>query len=387
MTEPQPTPTTAAATAPLRLASPADGVRQKAADAADRYDRAGRPASTTRSYASAQRRYERWCASADLVAVPAEEETVRLYLAALADDGLAPSTLGVHRAAIARLHADSDHPDPTRGPRITAVLRGGRREAARAGRGPSQAPAATLPKLQAMVAATAADTGTWRKQIAARRDLVVLTLGYADGMRREELARLHIDDFTLLPAETPDRAPVLRMRLRGSKTRQETITHTAVPRGGRDARTCPWCALHRWLALCADYDTAEDETTAQVALRARLRREAHDDLAVHCCDGPWPARGRSGKPLLRRLTHGGLPRPLALSGFSISEIIARRGRVAQLDALMRGHSLRSGVATEMFDRGATAEQVMAVTRHATVESVRRYDRRHADRAAEQDTGL
>ena len=105
------------------------------------------------------------------------------------------------------------------------------------------------------------------------------------------------------------------------------------------------------------------------------------------CDRPWPARGRSSKPLLRRLTHGGLPRPLPLSGYSIGEIITARGLAAGVADQMRGHSLRSGVATHMFDMGATAEQVMAVTRHATVESVRRYDRNLSRRAAEQDTGL
>ncbi|MFF5037492.1 site-specific integrase [Nocardia salmonicida] len=386
MTTPEPNTGTESGPAPLRLASAADAVRAAASTAADRLEQAGRPASTTRSYASAQRRYESWCSAADLVAVPADEDTVRLYLAALADDGRASSTLGVHRAAIARLHADTGHPDPTRGPRVTAILSGNRREAAGEGRGPNRAPAATLPKLQAMVAATAADTSTWRKQIAARRDLVILTLGYADAMRRAELARLHINDLTLI-TDSDASEPLLQMRLRGTKTRQEEITYTAVPRGARDARTCPWCALHRWLALCADYDTADNETIAKVALRARLRREADDDLSVHRCDRPWPARGRSSKPLLRRLTHGGLPRPQPLSGFSISQIIAGRGLDARLNVPVRGHSLRSGLATQMFDMGATADQVMAVTRHATVESVRRYDRNQSRRAAEQDTGL
>ncbi|MFI8977462.1 hypothetical protein ACIGO9_31600 [Nocardia asteroides] len=127
MTDPEPTTGTTPQPPPLRLARPADAVRDAAAAAADRLDAAGRPASTTRSYASAIRRYQSWCRAADLDAVPAEEETVRLYLATLADDELAPSTLGVHRAAIA-LHADAGHPDPTRGPRITAILRGSRRD-------------------------------------------------------------------------------------------------------------------------------------------------------------------------------------------------------------------------------------------------------------------
>lgn len=251
----------------------------------------------------------------------------------------------------------------------------------------------------------------WKQQLTARRDIALLVLGFTGALRREELAQREIRDFS--PAGDRD-GDWLAIHLRGSKASPEDPEYVYVPRGRTSARSCPWCVLLRWMAVVIAYDTAADgvkkhavqqnaatrpldlaEATrvasdaGMLAVQRLLRREG-SDLDTHVCDRPWPRAPRTTVALFRSLKNGMLPyeaRPL--TGESVERVLRRRAAQAGIDpalvAQFSAHALRAGAATEAFDRGASLEEVMNMTRHKSVTTVRRYDRnpRHKRNAAAQ----
>jgi integrase len=248
---------------------------------------------------------------------------------------------------------------------------------------------------------------TWRDRVAARRDIAVLLLGWATADRRSELAGVLGSDLDLVA--TPDGDRLLRIRLRGSKTSRTAAEEQYVARGDTDALLCPWCALQRWLILLDAHDTAAaaerrrqrtrdpdadvDEAAvadaASIAVQKLLRREAGADPHTHRCGGTWPVLRHPDLPVFRSLSRadGGLPHsPAPITGRSIARIITTRAEKAGCPPL-RGHSLRAGRATWMFDTGATVEQVMAVTRHRRTETALAYDRRRQQRSGDAAHGL
>ncbi|WP_280391113.1 hypothetical protein, partial [Nocardia brasiliensis] len=397
-----------------RGAAAADAGELADADAAvERYFAAADADNTVRTYGSAWRGFTAWCAEHELRALPADPGTVARYLAACADDpargrdrerGLSASTLVVWRAAIGHAHTAAGLPDPGADPLVRGVMLGIEVERTKAGHTPRQAPAATLPVLQTLV--TAIHTGghaassTWRDQVAARRDIAAAVLLYAAALRRGEAAALILGDLDLV--ESPDGDLLLRIRLRGTKTHRAKVTYKYLRRGrGSDALCCPWCALLRWIEILIVHDDAVrearkylrdndivDDTVITDAASIAVQRFLDTDRAdphQHRCGGEhWPERHRR-TPLLRPLSHGGLPRRTALTDRSLARSLI--GRAAAAGITLRGHSFRAGAATHAFDLGAGVEQVMALTGHKRVETALRYDRRREQRSADTDTGL
>ncbi|MFJ9371211.1 hypothetical protein ACIRRA_43350 [Nocardia sp. NPDC101769] len=431
MTRPEPDATTAPSpdTAPaggpasrprkpsplLRLVGASgDPVVDAADELVDRYMAAADADNTTRTYASAWKRFADWCAATGHTALPAEPRTVARYLAVAADDTACPiakETFTVWVAAIARVHSDARLPDPTADATVRRTVRGIRRTRTQAGETSSQAPALTLAPLQDVLTHIHGHARTWRQQVAARRDIAALVLMYAAGLRRSEALGLQLGDLSVVEGPDPQQ-PRLRIRLRGSKTSQDAVEYLYLQRGTGDALWCPWCALIRWQAVL----TAADEAAA--AARARLRAAGHPDtdldtgeaaarirdgasIAVqrllrgdatdphrHRCTGDWPAPHRARAQLFRPVSGGGLPHDprAALTGQALGRMITARAQAAGAGAA-RGHSLRAGIATWMYDNGATDAEVMAKGRWKRVETAQRYDRHRAQRSASAPTGL
>ncbi|WP_433574170.1 hypothetical protein [Nocardia brasiliensis] len=393
---------------------PADADVLAAADAAvERYFAAADADNTVRAYGSAWRGFIAWCAELELRALPADPLTVARYLAASADArgrgrdperGLSASTLVVWRAAISHAHTTAGLPDPSTDPVVVRVMAGIAVERTDAGHTPNQAPAATLPVLQDLVTAihttACGATATWRDQVAARRDIAAAVLLYAAALRRSEATALILGDLEL--AESPDGDQLLRIRLRGSKTHRAAITYKYRRRGRGDAVWCPWCALLRWIEILTVHDDAVREArkylrdnniddnelitdAASVAVQRFLAADHSDPHQHRCAITEWPGRHRRA-PLLRPLSHGGLPRRAALTDRSLARTLSQHADAAGVGPL-RGHSFRAGAATQAFDSGATVEQVMALTGHKRMETALRYDRRREQRSADTDTGL
>ncbi|WP_280470742.1 tyrosine-type recombinase/integrase [Nocardia farcinica] len=377
---------------------------QAADAAAARYSAAATPPNTARTYTSAWTRFQNWCAETGLTALPADPRTVERYLALGADRGeVAASTLGVWVAAIAHHHRQAGHPDPTADAAVRAVMQGVRAEHTAAARAAARAPAATRPVLTAMI--TTAHTGarTWRAQVAARRDIAVLALGFAAARRRSELAGLTVADLSLTRGSDGER--LVQVRLRGTKTSRTAFTHLYLPRGrGADALCCPWCALHRWLVVLAARDRAAareqrrqrrhglsvlDQAAGDDAAAIAVQRAVATDTAdphTHRCTDPWPEHPHPETPLFRPLARGGWPRERALTDRQIARIIQSRGAAAGYPDL-RGHSLRAGAATEAHARGARLEDIMALGGWANPSTALAYDRDREQRSARVDLGL
>ncbi len=89
---------------------------------------AARHAPTTRYiYGSSWRKFEVWCDDRRLRSLPAEAETVAMFLAGEADLGRVPSTLSRHAAAIRKAHGDHGFPNPAGEDVVRGVIRGVRR--------------------------------------------------------------------------------------------------------------------------------------------------------------------------------------------------------------------------------------------------------------------
>lgn len=351
-----------------------------------------RAANTTRTYDSAWRRFEGWCAAHGLVALPAHPETVAAYLA-LADDvrdeggahAYAQSTLAVWNAAIGERHNRAGYAHPGRDVVVAEVLSGIAWLRTQEGEEPDQAAALRLHDLRRVVTAIAdgapAHDRHWAAQVHARRDTALLVLGYTGALRRSELGKLWIADVT--EAGDPDRE-WLALRLRGTKTSRTAKSTVVVKRGDTTALTCPWCAHLRWLTLVVAYDraaaaAAEPEQArddGEVAIRTVLRRDP--DPTLHLCDQPWPWAPKREVALFRALDRNLPTRREPLTGGAIARMIKRRAAQAgyseQQIAALRGHSLRAGWDTDALAAGATHSEV---GRHArqTERTVSGYDRR------------
>ena len=88
---------------------------------------------TRKSYGSAQNRYLRFCAKAGFDPVPASEQQVCRFVAQLAKDGLAPSSIKSYLSAIRHLHLAMHLPDPKIGEmaRLEQVIKGSKCEFAK----------------------------------------------------------------------------------------------------------------------------------------------------------------------------------------------------------------------------------------------------------------
>ena len=323
-------------------------------------------ASTRRVYAVGWRVFADWCAAKGYPDSPASVITVQRFIAALARrtrDPVTAGTLAVYRAAIGRAHVDAGLPDPTRHPSVAKLLAGIRATRTEAGETENRAPAVGLNDLRCAVDKAHATAYTWRERLAARRDIAVLLLGWANTARRSELARLTKSDLTLAPHH--DGEDRLRIRLRGTKTARTKVTHGYVRRGtGEDALYCPWCATLRWLAVIEAADTAAaherrrrpghaadpDRVADAVAIAVMqlLDDPAERDAHAHRCGAKWPESRSAGMPVFRPLSRrlGGLPHsPTPITGHGIGGIITSRFAAVGADA--RGHSLRAGRATWM----------------------------------------
>lgn len=112
------------------------------------------------------------------------------------------STITRRLAAIGQVHQFAGHPNPAAETIVREAMRGIRRAL---GVAPVQKRAVTTADIAAVVAQLDEVT------LIDLRDRVILLVGFAGGMRRSELAGIHVDDVTSAPEG-------LLIRLRRSKT-------------------------------------------------------------------------------------------------------------------------------------------------------------------------
>ncbi|MDI1483571.1 site-specific integrase [Polyangium sp. y55x31] len=299
---------TSALTAPLLL----EDLSHAAAHAKN-----ARASSTRAKYARAWQTWEAYALDVGVCPLPADPLVVAAYLAHLANEGLAPPTLGRILAALVDRHRTEGHPSPGDSAAVRNVMRGIRRSHARP---PRQVAPLSVSQLRRIVEALP-------KNLNGLRDRALLLVGFGAALRRSELVALQIDHVAWMPEG-------VLVRVLRSKTDQEG-RGVEVPIHATGGPLCPVAALRAWI------------------------------------EG---ARIKSG-PIFRSVDHRCRLGRKALSDRSVALIVQRAAKRAGYDAgNLAGHSLRAGFATQAARAGANLAEIGRVTRHASEGMLRRYIR-------------
>lgn len=289
-------------------------------ESAKAYARAEKASATRRAYASDFAAFSAWCERQEgsPLPLPAEPEIVAAYLASMADGGLKVSTITRRAAAIAFVHkAKGCETVPTTHKIVRSTMQGIRRQVGMAVN--AKAPA-TAKAISAMLRRLP-DT------LAGKRDRALLLIGFGAALRRSELVALNVADIERQPEG-------IIVKIRASKTDQEKRGHeVAIPRG---SKLKPVEALDDWLAA------------------AGIREGA----------------------LFRAVNKGDRLQPDRLEDRAVARIVKKHAAWAKLDpSTFSGHSLRAGFVTSALENKADVLAVMRVTRHTSVQTLQRYDRR------------
>jgi integrase len=252
-----------------------------------------------------------------VMALPASPETVALYVADLAE-AAKPATIDLRLAAISAAHRAAGHDSPTKEEAVRLVRRGVRRTLGTAQR---QVRPLTVPELRVMLQGLGADMG-------GCRDRALLLLGFAGALRRSELVGLDVADVT-------EGSDGLTVRLRRSKTDQESSGRTVGIPFGSNPVTCPVRAWLAWLEVS----------------------------------------GITEGPAFRPVDRHGHIRITRLSAPAVALVLKRHALRAGLDpAEVAGHSLRAGLATSAAAAGVPERVIAMQTGHKGTVILRRYIR-------------
>ncbi|MEW9554977.1 site-specific integrase [Nonomuraea sp. NPDC050783] len=282
----------------------------------------GLAANTRLAYARDFGAYATWCASTGRTLLPATPATLANYVAHLAAQHYAPSTIDRALACVLAAH---DHAQLAK-PATTAArlaLRAYRRERAQQGHRPRKSPPITIDRLRAMVEALPAGTPT------GRRDHAVLVLGFALMGRRSEITDIDLDDLTFT-------ADGLELYLPFSKTDQDAHGESVAIPYGQHPQTCPVRVTRAWLTDLTGAGVTAGPLFRPIDRHGRIAARAH------------PAAGRGRRERLTPQT--------------INLIVKRAAEAAGLEdaAAYTAHGLRAGGATSAAKAGAP---MSAITRH------------------------
>lgn len=290
---------------------------QNAFSAAKRYAKKSRADSTWRAYENDWRQFEAWCTKVELPPLPADPDTVAMFVASQAADGLNPSTLDRRLAAIRLVHLGAGYASPHNTIKVTEVMRGIRRDW---GRPPEKKAAAVDGDIKRM--ADAIEPAT-RKGL---RDRALLLFGFAGAFRRSELVALNTWNLE-------EREEGLKVTIEQSKTDQEAKGQVIAIVRQPDSPYCPIQALQDWLTV------------------AEIDRGA----------------------LFRRMFRGDKVGTARLSAQSVALVIKEYASRAGLDwERYAGHSLRSGFLTSAARNRASIFKMADQSRHKSLDILREY---------------
>lgn len=199
-------------------------------DVIGKYVKASASRNTQRSYRTAWNRFSRWVEVMGEKTLPASPEVLCSYIANMAEDGFALSTIEQALAAINKGHSLKGLPSPSQYPGVKTVMQGIRRTL---GHGKRQKDPATADVIKSSLANIGED-------LIDLRDRALILLGFAGAFRRSELAVLMIDDIEFRPEG-------LQVNVRRSKTDQEGHGWTKAIFFSSDPKYCPVRCLKSWL--------------------------------------------------------------------------------------------------------------------------------------------
>ena len=278
---------------------------------------------TLRAYAGHWSRFIEWCEGKGLDSMPAKDDTIRAYIAELANEGKAVSTIDQAVAAIRHNHRDKlgDESDPVGG-KTLKTRKGIRRSL---GVAPKRRARPILDQELVGMIDNCPDS------VSGLRDRALLSVGWCAALRRSELVSQTFDDIELHPQG-------MKVIIRKSKTDQDGAgAEIPVQRSSAiGSRTCE--AMEAWVQ-------------------------------------ELKASGITTGPLFRSIDRHGNVKTGALTGHAIKGIIVRAAGYAGIDSEgFSGHSLRAGLATSAAMRGVGERKIMETTRHTNLRTVHGYIR-------------
>lgn len=282
------------------------------------YAASARSAATQTAYRHDWSSFDRWCSSQGLRSLPANPESVAVYLAHLADSGRKVAGIERALAAISQAHKVAGHDSPRKSAEVQGVMKGIRRTHGTAQR--QKAPV-LVDDLRRMVSSLPAT-------LIGHRNRALLLFGFAGAFRRSELVALDIEDVEI-------GHDGITVTIRKSKTDQEGAGRKVGIPYGSDPHTCPVRALVKWTE----------------------------------------ASGIDAGPIFVGVTRHGKLTGKRLGGRDVARTVKATAKAAGLDASkFSGHSLRAGLCTSASKAGKSERAIMAQTGHRSVVMVRRYIR-------------
>jgi site-specific recombinase XerD len=293
------------------------GSLSEIADRASEFVHQSKSTNTIRAYQSDWSHFETWCREHGQTSLPANPQTVALYVTDLTGTRKT-STITRRISAISQAHQIAGFETPTKSSQVRLVMAGIRR---------SKGTAQTA-KTPVLVDDLRKMISTLPENLLGTRDRALLLIGFSGGFRRSELVALNVEDAVFS-------RDGLALTIRRSKTDQEGEGRKiGVPYGSHPA-TCPVRALQDWLKDC----------------------------------------GFTEGPLYRPIDRFNRVAADRLSAASVAEIVKKYAGAVGLKASdFAGHSLRSGLATSAAMAGASERSIMAQTGHRSLTMVRRYIR-------------
>lgn len=363
---------------PVSRFEPGDGLQPRAAAdplpylnpvllaAAERYAKQALSASTRSAYAKDWRRFRDWCDRHGALALPATPQLLAQYLAdaagTVSQDGrpaYSPSTLSRWTSSINSMHSGAGLTAPGRHRMVQDVLKGIRSERSRP---PKRSQPLLLDDIRTLLAAMPQEG--WPDALSARRDSLVLLIGFAGAFRRSEVAALMVSDVRL------HRLDGLHVMLRRSKTDQDAQGHTKGIPYGASHETCPPCAYVRWRQVV----DASDSGGRSAVMRALRSSGPHTGHVCRIAVLP-SAPGDDARPLLRPIGESGTIGSGGVTGHSINLWVKARAQLAGYETgSLTGHSLRVGFVSQAVRNGADGAAIRRQTLHKTMSMIDLYTR-------------
>lgn len=265
-----------------------------------------------------------WTTEQNLSHIPAEVETIVLYITHMDTLGRAPATITRALTSISQAHKLKGYESPTYHPQCTEVLKGIRRHRGTAQRQAKPLLAANMKKI-----VRACPPG-----VLGKRDRALLLLGWAGALRRSELVGLDYEDI-----ESVEEGILLIIR-KSKGDQEKKGQKVAIPE--LENEFCPVKALYRWQSIVAK---SSGSVFCPVGLMGKNRFFYQIDK-------------------VRRL-----------SARSVSIIVKKYVKIIGLNPdHYSAHSLRAGWTTSAAAIGVPEHLLMKHTRHRSRKTVQGYIR-------------
>jgi len=278
---------------------------------------------TMRCYASDWRVFVAWCMAAGRRPLPASAETLTLYVTwLLTERRRRTTTAGRHVTAVMHHHRRSGLEPPAMKDAQEVIAHEKRRR-----REQPRGKAALTPDSLRLILATC-DLAT----PCGVRDRALILLGFGSGLRRSEIVSLRLSDVSFRPEG-------IAVTIRHAKNDQEGKGRIVGVWAGRHDLTDPVRAVRRWIEVRGEWEGP---------LFTRMKS------------------ARGGKFVVGRDS---------IDGQSVAKAIKRAAARAGLNSSdFSGHSLRAGAVTAAADAGSTDAEIMKMSGHKALTTMRGYIR-------------